>query len=117
MNVQTDRQTDEIHRYHVYVGLAQARPNNACVLSSLVRSEFYTFSPVRSGPKIIHYLKKHYMHAVRFEPSTSYLLVSRARYQLTTMQCHQPNSLSFKYLNLVSNPNPNPNCGFESPNS
>ena len=24
---QTERQTDEIHRYHEYVGLAQARPN------------------------------------------------------------------------------------------
>ena len=31
MNVRTDRQTnrqtDEIHRYHIYVGLAQAHPN------------------------------------------------------------------------------------------
>ena len=27
MNVRTDRETDEIHKYHVYVGLAQARPN------------------------------------------------------------------------------------------
>ena len=28
MNIRADRQTDEIHEHRVYVGLAQAQPNN-----------------------------------------------------------------------------------------
>ena len=28
MNVRTDRKTDKPHELHIYVGLAQARPNN-----------------------------------------------------------------------------------------
>ena len=34
----TDRETDEIHRYHVYVGLTQARPNKVLCLATIKMS-------------------------------------------------------------------------------
>ena len=42
MNVQTDRQTDEIHIHYVYMGLTQARPNQQLHATILIISNTST---------------------------------------------------------------------------